>query len=207
MNNENIVRHEQILRDLVQKRDKASAQVELIGQERKRIGFNVFVDNDKSARKKLDELNLSSATIAGDLEAMEAAICEAKSRLAAAKAADDRAADEVKAKALLEVAAAFDDHVTKLSEAADALVLACSTIAMLQSKAYSLGAGRPTEQQLKIMVGRIVCTTIMRAGLQRQVGTEFLAPGDRKTADGLRQYADAIRTDAGARLGDERRAA
>jgi DNA repair exonuclease SbcCD ATPase subunit len=204
---EALIRAQQQLRDLEQRQQKMAATTAKLAEARKQIGFAVFADGDAKARKKLDALNVEGGQLAGELEAIEAAIVEAQRRVQLAKQAGDRAADHAKAQELLLLAASFDDQVTKLGEAADALVLACSTLAMLHAKAYSLGAGRPTEQQLKIMLGRIVTTTVMRAGLQQQIGTEFLAPADRKTADALRQYADVIRAAASARLGDENREA
>jgi outer membrane murein-binding lipoprotein Lpp len=185
---ENIVRAEQVVRDLVQKRDKAAAQVELIAQQRKSIGYSVFVDADRGSRKKLDELNLSSATLSGELEALEAAISEAKSRLTAAKEAKARAADETRGRALLEIADQFDAEAHKLGDATRALVAACTAIAALHTKAYGLGAQRPIRKQVDIMVARVVTTAIMQTGLQEQVGTAFLAPDERRTADVLLSY-------------------
>jgi hypothetical protein len=132
----------------------------------------------------------------------------AKRNLASAKAAVNRVADEAKAQELLAVADQFDAEVNKLADASDTLIAACNAIAAIHTRAYGLGAHRPTKQQINIMTSRVIITAIMQTGLQQQTGVEFLAPGDRKTADALRQYADVIRTDASARLsGDKREAA
>jgi hypothetical protein len=203
MSDEAVVRCEQVLRDLVQRRDKLSANAEEISAQRKRLGYEVFAAGDKAARKEFDRINAEASLLSGEIEGLEGAIVEAKSRLASAKDAEARAADEEKASALLDIADAFDSEVGKLGEACDTLAAACTALATLHTKAYGLAAQRPTRKQLDIQLGRIVSTTIMRAGLQQQIGSEFLAPGDRKTADALRQHVDAIRVDANLRLGIE----
>jgi hypothetical protein len=70
-----------VLRDLIQKRDKLAARAEQISDARKAIGYATFVDGDKAARKKLDALNVESGTIAGELEALSAAIAEGRRSL------------------------------------------------------------------------------------------------------------------------------
>jgi homoserine kinase len=150
---------------------------------------------------------LEAAALEGDVQSLTGALDVATQNLAAARAAENRAADEEKARQLLDVAVEFDTHVDNLATALDALGAACNGIRTLHTKAGSLGAQRPIRKQLDIMVGRVVVTALMRAGLQQQVGVEFLAPADRKTADVLYQYVDVIRTDANARIVGENREA
>jgi hypothetical protein len=207
MSEETVVRCEQTERDLEQKRQKLAARADTIAEERKAIGFRVFADGDAKARKQLDALNAEGVTLAGELQAIEAAIVEAQRRVQLAKQAGDRSADHAKAQELLLLAAEFDDQVGKLSDASDALVAACTALAALHTKAYQLGAQRPIRKQLDIMLARVAFTALMRAGLQQQTGVEFLAPSDRRSAEVLKQYADAIRADAAARLNDEKREA
>jgi hypothetical protein len=198
---------EQTLRDLEQRRLKLAARVDKIGEERKAIGYQVFADGDTKDRKRLDELNLESAKLSGELEAISAAVEEATRRLNSTKAAEARVADETKAKALLELADEFDAQVRKLSDAGDALVAACNAISALHTKTYSLNAQRPTRQQLDVLLGRVIATMIMKSGLQHQAGTTFLAPDERRAATDLSQYADIIRADANARIDEKREAA
>jgi hypothetical protein len=197
---ETVIRQEQILRDLVQRRDKLNAKAEEISAHRKRLGYEVFADGDSKARKQLDALNNEGAALAGELESISAAVEEATRRLDAARHAESVGADQARARELLVLAAEFDDQVGKLSDASDALVAACTALAALHTKAYQLGAQRPIRKQLDITLARIVVTALMLAGLQQQTGVEFLAPSDRRSAEVLKQYADAIRTDAAARL-------
>jgi hypothetical protein len=68
-------------------------------------------------------------------------------------------------------------------------------------------AERPTRQQIDVMLGRVIASMLMNAGLQHQAGTSFLAPNERRTATDLLQYTNSIRTDAQARLGEQKREA
>jgi hypothetical protein len=97
---ESVVRAGQVLRQLESHRVSLQAKADSISAARKEIGYRAFADGDKSARKRLDEMNLESATISGSLEAVEAAIQEAESRFNLAKADAAKAADQEKAKKL-----------------------------------------------------------------------------------------------------------
>jgi hypothetical protein len=116
---ETITRAEQQLRDIVAKRDKAAARAEQLAEQRKKLGFAVFGDGDGKARKQLDALNLEGATLAGEIQALEAAVVEANSRLADAKAAQSRVVDEGRAREVLELANQFDAQVKKLAAAGE----------------------------------------------------------------------------------------
>jgi divalent metal cation (Fe/Co/Zn/Cd) transporter len=165
------------------------------------------VVGDKASRKALDSLNLEAAALEGEAQSLVGALEVARRNLAAAIASQNRAADELKARTIIEIADAFDAEVQKLGDATDALASACTAIAALHTKLYGLGAQRPSRVQLDTMLGRIVATTIMKAGLQQQAGTSFLAPGDRKSVEVLQQYADIIRFDANSRIVGENREA
>src|SRR5215469_9158232 len=95
MSNDTIVRCEQTLRDLEQKRQKFAARAEQISEARKALGYSAFAEGDKAAKQKLAALNAEANTLTGELEAITAAITEAAARLDAAKqsvaAAEDRA--------------------------------------------------------------------------------------------------------------------
>jgi hypothetical protein len=97
--------------------------------------------------------------------------------------------------------------VHKLGNASAALVSACTAIATLHTKAVGLAAHRPTRMQIDVMVGRVIATALMRAGVQAQAGSSFLAPDERRDADALLQYGNVIRADASSRLGEQKEAA
>jgi hypothetical protein len=85
---------------LQQRQQKLYARADKIAEERKAIGFRVFAEGDSKARKQLDALNAEGATLAGELEAIEAAIAEAHRRVELAKQAVSAAENQVKAEQL-----------------------------------------------------------------------------------------------------------
>ena len=71
---------ERTLATLADKRERAALRVSEIAEERKAIGFAVHVEEDKAARAKLNKLNADDATMAGELQSLDAAIREALER-------------------------------------------------------------------------------------------------------------------------------
>jgi hypothetical protein len=202
---EEITRCEQTCREIQSKLQRAQVREEQISAQSRALGYEVHVEG--KSRKALDSLISDQAGLKIEIDSLTGALDVANRNLTSAKAAVNRAADEAKAQELLALADQFDAEAHKLGEAADALISACTAIAALHTRAYGLNAQRPSRQQLDIMVGRVIATALMRAGVQQQTGTSFLAPADRKTADVLYQYADIIRTDANARIAGENREA
>jgi hypothetical protein len=130
MSNETVVRGEQTLRDLEQKRAKLSARADKIADERKALGFRVFAEGDAKARKTLDSLNAEGASLAGELQAIEAAILEAERRVQLAKQADEAAENRAKAEQIRAVmqranerTRTIDNLLEKASQEAKALSL------------------------------------------------------------------------------------
>jgi hypothetical protein len=207
VSDETVVRAEQQLRDVIQKRDKVAARAEQLSEARKKIGFAVFADNDAKARRQLDALNVEGATLAGELEALESATSEAQRRVEVAQRRKSVAADQDKARELLKLADEFDSQVHRLAAAGDAMVAALTALDQMQAKMRSLGAQRPTGQQLDVMTARAVVSMIMAAKLNQQCGVHFLAPDERKQFADLLQYGQLLRFDANARLDQNKREA
>jgi hypothetical protein len=69
------------------KRATASARVEAIADQRKKLGFAVHADNDREARRQLDQLNSENGQLVGELQSLDGALIEAESRLQAARQA------------------------------------------------------------------------------------------------------------------------
>jgi chromosome segregation ATPase len=144
---ESVVRAEQVLRDLVAKRDKLNGRAEQISQERKSVGFQVHAEHDKAARRRLDELNNESAKLSGELESVEAAISEAGVRLDAAKAAAERAADQEKARKLREVIKRASE--LKIDEHLEAAIADLNKLFLIINDIHHLGSEFPTHLQAR----------------------------------------------------------
>jgi hypothetical protein len=178
-----VVRATQTLRDLTQKRDKQAARVEKIGEERKRIGYIVFADGDRPARKKLDELNMEAATAAGELEALEAAISEAKRRLEAARYDEAAAKDRAAATQVRDLAAKAADHACEADKhLSDAVAAVCDMFDAVRAM-HRLGEAYPSELQVATNAVLAIKTSIMGLPLPVARSFEFLAPQRRRSGD------------------------
>jgi multidrug resistance efflux pump len=107
---------ERTLSGLTAKRDHIAARIQEIAAERKALGFKVHAEADPKARKHLDALNAEGATIAGELESVTAAISEAQSRVAAARAAEAQAAAVANAKVVRELLGSFREAGEELDK-------------------------------------------------------------------------------------------
>jgi hypothetical protein len=199
------ITHEQIVTDLKQKIAKAEGRREKIATERQSLGFSVHVEHNKSARAKLEQLNLESAALEGEIQSLNGALGVATGNLETARAAARREADEAQARQVLDLADQFDEQVRKLSEASDALVEASNAIAKLHSAMSQLGAARPTRAQIDAVAGRAMITAVMATPLQQQFGAKFLAPDERRKFADLLNYSQIIRTDAQQRLSENKK--
>ena len=91
--------------------------------ERESIGYAVFAEQDQKSRKKLDALNSESITLAGDTEALQAALTEANKRLLAAqnaKSVEEDRADAMEARRIFHEELA--ENGKRLDEAMQILV-------------------------------------------------------------------------------------
>ncbi len=170
---------EKTLASLNDKRDRATARVDAIADERKQISFAVHADNDKAARKRLDALNADSATIASELASIDAALVEATARLEAARHAEATKADRAAAKELRQQF----DHFVALAEQMDAALAAVvSTSNEMQvavNKIHACGSASPTGQQLLALGSLSLNTALMQTIWRREF--QHLPPHQRRT--------------------------
>ena len=138
---------ERTIAALTDKLDRATARLTQIAEERKAIGFAVHADGDPAARKRLDQLNVDDAAMAGELQSLDAAIVEARTRLAQAQQAAATAVDRKRA---AELRKTFDKFVALGEEADRALATfleASTEMKEAMDKIHSFGGGAPTGQQ------------------------------------------------------------
>jgi hypothetical protein len=178
---EAVIRAEQQLRAIVSKRDRAVARSEQLSDARKQIGFAVFADGDSKARKQLDALNAEGATLAGELEALEAAISEAQRRLELAKQAAaeiENKAQATKLRTVLESAAARAVEVDALFASA---VTELGELFKDIRQFHQLGETFPTDEQWSVNTLLALKTILMQMPPSVARAFEFLAPNQRRT--------------------------
>lgn len=150
-----------------------------IAEERKAIGFAVHADNDKTARKRLDQLNADDAAMAGELQSLEAAIVEARGRLAQAQQAEAVEAAKVNAKAIREALAEFVECGISLDEALAALGDEGHAMRAAVAKLRALGVTFPNDQQIFVLGLKAIQTALMGTVWAKEF--PHLAPHDRYT--------------------------
>jgi hypothetical protein len=186
MSDEAILKCQQTLRDLTKQRDKLAARVERIGEDRKKAGIALFIDDGgRQARKRLDELNLESAAATGELEALDAAITEAKRRLQLAQQDEQSARDKEAAFQVREHAAKASEFArladTHFSNAIDAV---CGLFQEAREM-HRCGEQHPSELQLASNVSLAMKTAFMNLPPPVARTFEFLGPDRRKTFRGF----------------------
>jgi len=164
-----------------------------IGDERNAISLAAHMGS-ASDRTRLDELNRKGAILAGEIESIEAAIVQAKARIADTEAS---AAAEVERGKRLEVVR-LADEIRSHGERIDTLWRqSIAEFDALQSKLQEivqLGVGRPSQRQVQVVCQRALVAAFIGSPLQFQI----LAPNARHSvSDLVNSWAGAAQTWAG----------
>lgn len=191
---------ERVVAELCDKRASTAERIDALSAERQLIAYAAHT-GDMKARKRLDALNAESATFAGEIEGIDAAIVEAGARLEAARRAEALADDQAAARALRAVVAEFQDHARGIDQAFADVVKRAEAFAGCASKMRDLGADRPSDAQLMALGARALKTALMKTPWARAF--EHLPPGERHTISELADvWAKAIEATIAQRLGE-----
>jgi hypothetical protein len=182
-----------ILPQLEEKLSAAKARQAEISSERNSIALAAHMGSAKD-RARLDELNRDGAILAGEIEGFEAAIAQAKARIAEAEANAAAEVDRGKRREVVGLA----DEIRGHGERIDALWRnSIEEYDALQAKLQEivqLGVGRPSLHQIRIASQRSLIAAFIGSPLQFQV----LAPNERHTmADLVNSWANGAKTWAG----------
>jgi hypothetical protein len=176
-----------ILLQLEEKLSRARARQDEISRERTAVALAAHMGS-AADRARLDELNHDGAILAGEVEGLEAAIAQAKARIAEAEA---NAAAEVESGKRREVVG-LADEIRGHGERIDALWRnSIEEYDALQAKLQQiaqLGVGRPSQQQVKVACQRALVAAFIGSPLQFQL----LAPNARHSiSDPVNSWANA----------------
>jgi hypothetical protein len=182
-----------ILPQLEEKLSAAKARQAEITRERNSIALAAHMGSAND-RARLDKLNHDGAILAGEIEGLDAAILQAKARIAEAEA---NAAAEVDRGKRREVVGLADD-IRGHGERIDALWRqSIAEYAELQTKLteiVELGVGRPSLQQIRVACQRALISAFIGSPLQFQI----IAPTERHSvSDLVDSWARAAETWAG----------
>jgi hypothetical protein len=182
-----------ILPQLEAKLSAAKARQAEITRERNSIALAAHMGSAND-RTRLDGLNHDGAILAGEIEGLEAAIAQAKARIAEAEANAAAEVDRGKRREVVGLA----DEIRGHGERIDALWRnSIEEYDALQAKLQhivQLGVGRPSLHQIRIATQRSLIAAFIGSPLQFQI----LAPNERHTmADLVNSWANAAQTWAG----------
>jgi hypothetical protein len=151
-----------------------------IGDERNAISLAAHMGSMKD-RARLDELNREGAVLAGEIEGIEAAIAQAKARIAEAEA---NAAAEVERGKQREVVR-LADETRRHGEQIDTLwrqsIEEYGELERKLAEIVQLGPGRPSQRQVQVACQRALVAAFIGSPLQFQI----IAPNARHSVSGL----------------------
>jgi hypothetical protein len=180
---------EKTIRDLDDKRRQLVERRIVLEHERQQSSYSAHT-GDKTARAKLDKLNLEHATFESEFASVEAAIKEAQSRLAAAQRTEASAADREKAKAIAVLNAQLKEQLEDADAAAADFISSILSARDKLQELHSLGVTSPTDQMFRINAVAGIKTVIQLLPQPWINDFEFarLAPSQKKE---FKQLAEA----------------
>jgi hypothetical protein len=185
---------EQVLSDLIRKRDEHAARGAVLTDARGAISYAANT-GDQAARKKLDTLNHEFSLHQSELENFTAAIAEATKRVDAARHSEASAATRANAREAREI---WAEVVADLYAADAAMVEANAKVDEAYSKLrkmHKLGAKFPSAQQFIVNGAMVAGTSLMLTPWHREF--RHLTPQEKRTwrglLEGLRDFPGAAK--------------
>jgi hypothetical protein len=199
--NDEIQRAEQIIFQLLAKKEEHAAKGRQLSQLRQEISYSAHV-GDTKARRRLDELITEIVRHDAESVSVDAAIAEGKVRLVSAQAAAAAEAERQKALALRALLPEFRDLAKKVDALLGEIAVAGDEMADVINKIHSLGEPRPTHHQISAL-GSIAVRSALQ-GTPWFEGLDHVPPQERRTFTGLIDgWCAGIERDAVARLGEK----
>jgi hypothetical protein len=155
---------EQILCDLIAKRDAQFESGAKLADGRREIAFAAHT-GDHAARKKLDALNHECATHLSELESLAAAVSEATVRLDAARRDEALKGERAKAHKVRDIVAAASVRGPALAAAAAALRDQLLSFEADLDQLRGLGVAVAQQRLVDLAMTRSISATLREAGL------------------------------------------
>jgi hypothetical protein len=164
-----------VLLDLETKLADARAHYDEAQSEAKEIAFAACT-GEADARKRLDRLHIETAKISAEISSLEAALVEARRRVAGALASETDAAQLAKAQQAMEMVDAFTKRGAELDAALAAFLNEYAAMTADFYKLEGLGYAPTTWALVKMNMSRAVASALMFTDLRQA----FLAPHERR---------------------------
>jgi hypothetical protein len=202
---------EKIVRDLEEEKESLLGRTTILQKQREQISYSART-GDKSARAKLNALNVEISTNASESEIVDAALREAITRSGAARQAAQQAeaiaANNERERKIRELQTALVERLEIANDACEDIVSATTEAKILFNELHKLGIKTPTDDQLRINSVLAIKTLLNALPWAREFQFEHppsvLAPDQRKYFKALaeswgaainRQIADRLPAD------------
>lgn len=173
---------EKIVRDLEEEHEALLGRTVILRKQCEQLSFAAKT-GDKTAKAKLDKLNGEISTINSDIEIVDAALREAKSRLGSAEQVEALAADQAKAVKIQELQAAFVERLLAIHDACEDIAKCTTENKVLLSEMHRLGVSAPSHDLVRINSIIALKTMLMGTPFNPKEFADaphFLAPNERK---------------------------
>jgi hypothetical protein len=182
-----------IMPELEEKLSAAKTHQAEITRERNCIALAAHMGSEND-RAHLDELNREGAILAGEIESLEAAIAQAKARIAEAEANAAAEVDRGKRREVVGLADEIRGHAERIDALWRSSIEEYDALQTKLQQIVQLGVGRPTQQQVRVACQRALIVAFIGSPLQ----IEIIAPNQRHTVTDLaNSWANAAQTWAG----------
>ena len=195
------------IKSLEDKRQHLIQQAVELASERDRVAFDAHSGNDPKARKRLDAINIATATHTSEMSSIESAINVANARLVAARADESRAADRAQALQLREKLKRFSELGSIIDDCFADMNSAAAEMKDTLVQMHQLGATAPSHDQMRVLGALALKTALMGTPWSKE-GFEYLAPNQRRSfRDLVSGWERMLTPHIDARIGDSKREA
>jgi hypothetical protein len=182
-----------LLPQLQEKLGLALAQKAEISRQRTSISLAAHMGSPDD-RARLDELNQGGAILVGEIEGLEAAIAQAKARIAEAEANAVAEVERGKRREVTRLADEIRGHAERIDSLWRQSIDEYGDLQTKLTGIVQLGVGRPTQQQVRVACQRALVAAFIGTPLQSQL----LAPNQRHSvSDLVNSWASAAEAWAG----------
>ena len=194
---------EKVVRDLEEELESLQGRTAILQKQQQEVSYAART-GDKSARTKLEKVNLEISTNDNEIKIIGSALIEAKSRLGSAEHVEAIAADRAKALKIQELKVAYIERLEIADEACEDIAKALTENKILLSEMHRLGFTALSHDLVRINSVLALKTMLMGCPWDVQefeAPPHFLAPGERKTFKWLaEQWGAAIERQIADRL-------
>jgi hypothetical protein len=157
---------EKVVRELEAKREKClQAGVEL-QDERAALAYSAHADGNAKSRSRLEQVHAAIATHSSELQSIDAAIAQAKGKLAIAHRDEAEEQDRARATAIQQVVAELATHAAVADDCLHDLAEAGNNLKKCLDRLHVLGVG-PRHEQLQALGHNCVLTALMTSPWKR----------------------------------------